>query len=184
MKKNILLLMSSPRRKGNTDKLADAFIEGAVDKGHNVKKFYVSCRKINPCLGCQYCTKHKGNCIQDDSMQEIYDAFENSEVVVLASPLYFHSISAQLKAVIDRLYAAGSYKNFQYDEKEAVLLMTCMETGDDIFDQAKSYYHTLLKRAFPWKNIGEICVNGLTDDKNSIQGHPALVKARNTGASL
>ncbi|MDO4554465.1 MAG: flavodoxin family protein [Lachnospiraceae bacterium] len=182
--KNILVLMTSPRKDGNTDKLADAFIEGAIENGHIVNKFYASKQKINPCMNCQYCVSHEGMCVQKDSMQEIYDAFNKADVIVLASPLYFHSISAQLKTIIDRFYAVGSYKHFHYEKKESIFLMTCMERDDTIFDQAKSYYHTLLTRAFPWENRGEICVSGLAGERNSIDGHPALKQAKNIGKSL
>lgn len=184
MSKNILVLMTSPRKNGNTDRLADALIEGALEKGHIVHKLCASEQKINPCIHCQYCVSHEGVCVQKDSMQAVYEAFGKADVIVLASPLYFHSISAQLKTILDRLYAAGSCKSFQYEEKESVLLMTCMEQDNTIFKQAEAYYRTLLARAFPWKSRGEVCVSGLTADKNSIDGHPALKQAKEIGKSL
>lgn len=184
MLKDILVLMTSPRKNGNTGRLTDAFIQGAIKKGHNIRIFYSSNQIVNPCIGCQYCVSHNGKCVQVDDMQEIYTAFEKADVVVLASPLYFHSISAQLKIIIDRLYAVGSYKSFEYDRKESVFLMTCMESDDSVFDQAKSYYHTLLTKAFPWDNRGEVYVNGLTEDRDSIEGHSALEIAYAIGESL
>lgn len=184
MSKDILVLMTSPRKNGNTSRLTDAYIQGAIKKGHNIRIFYASNQIINPCVSCQYCVSHNGKCVQEDDMQGIYAAFEQADVVVLASPLYFHSISAQLKTIIDRLYAAGSYKSFEYDKKESVFLMTCMESDDSVFEQAKAYYHTLLAKAFPWDNKGEIYVNGLTEKRDSIEGHSSLEAAYALGESI
>lgn len=184
MAKNILVLIASPRSNGNTDKLAGAFIEGAESAGHNVFRFLPGHGGIKPCLGCNYCAANGGKCVQDDEMTEIYEAFDKADVVVLASPLYFHSVSAQLKIIIDRLYAAGSFNAFCYEKKESVFLMTCMESSNDIFDRAIGYYNILLEKAFPWVNCGEICVAGLESGKDSIEGHKALDRARQLGMSI
>ena len=102
---NILVLNGSPRKKGNTEIMADAFIKGALEQGHQVEKVNLGHMKIAPCLACEFCFTHNGVCVQKDDMAEILDKVDNADMIVFASPIYWFSISAQLKAAIDRLYA-------------------------------------------------------------------------------
>lgn len=105
---NILVLNGSPRPQGTTKQLAEAFREGAVSAGHEVNVVDVCKKKINGCLACEYChTKGKGACAQKDDMQEIYALLHEAEMLVIASPIYYHGISGQLKCVIDRFYSAA-----------------------------------------------------------------------------
>lgn len=105
MSKNVLILSGSPRKGGNSDLLCDEFARGAKEAGNNVEKIRVSAKKIAPCTGCYYCEKHGGACIQKDDMADILQKMIDADVIVLASPVYFYSIDAQLKAVIDRTVA-------------------------------------------------------------------------------
>lgn len=184
MSKNILVLMTSPRKSGNTNALCDAFIEGAAGEGHHITKIRWSDAPVSPCTGCNYCASHGGECVQKDGMTKICAAFQEADVIVLASPLYYYSVSAQLKTIIDRLYAIGVINSFTYEPKESVFLMTCMESSEGIFDQALAYYNTLLKRAFPWKSRGTVMVKGLSGRIDSIHGHPALAEAKELGMRL
>ena len=105
---NILVLNGSPRPMGNTRQMVDAFREGAVSVGHNVEVVDVCKMKIRGCMACEYChTKGMGVCIQKDDMQDIYKLLENAEMLILASPIYYHGISGQLKCVIDSFYSAS-----------------------------------------------------------------------------
>lgn len=105
---NILVLNGSPRQKGNTKQMIEAFKEGAESVGHQVNVADVCRMKIGGCLACEYChTKGNGMCIQKDDMQEIYNLLKEAEMLVLASPIYYHGISGQLKCVIDRFYSAA-----------------------------------------------------------------------------
>lgn len=104
----ILVLNGSPRPKGSTRKMIDAFCEGAASVGHQVDVVDVCRKQIRGCMACEYChTKGRGACVQKDDMQEIYDLLKDTEMLVLASPIYYHGISGQLKCVVDRLYAAA-----------------------------------------------------------------------------
>ena len=103
---NILVLNGSPRPDGNTTAMIQAFKEGA--KNHNITVVNVCQKKIAGCLACEYChTKGNGTCIQKDDMQEVYELLKNAEMLVLASPIYYHGISGQLKCTIDRFYSAA-----------------------------------------------------------------------------
>ena len=103
---NILVLNGSPRPNGSTAAMIRAFKEGA--KKHDVTVINVCQKHIAGCLACEYChTKGNGTCIQKDDMQEVYDALKAAEMLVIASPIYYHGISGQLKCVIDRFYSAA-----------------------------------------------------------------------------
>lgn len=105
MSKRVLVLVGSPRKHGNTDRLADEFIRGAQEAGHQVEKIYLKDRKINGCLGCGACQRNGGSCVQKDDMGDIYEKWLAADAVVLASPVYFYTWSAQMKAVLDRTFA-------------------------------------------------------------------------------
>ena len=105
MSKNILVLMGSPRKHGNTDQMTDEFIRGAQEAGHQVEKICLKDWKINGCLGCGACQRNGGACVQKDDMSDIYEKWLAADVVVLASPVYFYTWSAQIKAVLDRTFA-------------------------------------------------------------------------------
>ena len=105
MSKNVLILSGSPRKGGNSDLLCDEFARGAKEAGNNVEKIRVSAKNVAPCKGCYYCEKHDGACVQKDDMADILQKMIDADVIVLASPVYFYSIDAQLKAVIDRTVA-------------------------------------------------------------------------------
>lgn len=105
---NILVLNGSPRPAGNTKQMAEAFREGAVHAGHQVNVVDVCRKNIGGCLACEYChTKGRGICVQKDDMQEIYILLKSADMLVIASPIYYHGISGQLKCVIDRFYSAA-----------------------------------------------------------------------------
>ena len=105
---NILVLNGSPRPNGNTAQMINAFREGAVSSGNKVDVINVCRKKIAGCLACEYChTKGNGQCVQKDDMQEVYDLLKDAEMLVLASPVYYHGLSGQLKCTIDRFYAAA-----------------------------------------------------------------------------
>lgn len=104
----ILVLNGSPRPKGNTKKMIDAFKEGAKSRGHQIDVIDVCRKQIRGCMACEHChTKEKGVCVQKDDMQEVYELLNQAEMLVLASPIYYHGISGQLKCAIDRFYAAA-----------------------------------------------------------------------------
>lgn len=99
--KNVLIISSSPRRHGNSDLLCDMFAKGAEESGNNVEKIFLKDKEINYCTGCGVCnTTHR--CVIKDDMAEILDKMMNADVIVLATPVYFYSMAAQMKTLIDR----------------------------------------------------------------------------------
>ena len=105
---NILVLNGSPRPNGTTRKMVDAMVRGASAGGHHVDVVDVCRLKIGGCLACEWChTKGNGACVQKDDMQMIYDLLREAEMLVIASPIYYHNLTGQLKCAIDRFYAAA-----------------------------------------------------------------------------
>ena len=101
----ILVLNGSPRPNGNTAALVEAFVEGARENGHEVTVVSICQKNIAGCLACEYChTKGEGKCIQQDDMREVYPVLSEAEMIVLASPVYYHSFSGQLQCAINRIY--------------------------------------------------------------------------------
>jgi len=104
MSKKVLILSGSPRKGGNSDTLCNQFALGATEAGHSVQKVNVAQKSIGFCRGCYAC-ESTGKCVINDDMGELLQQIVDADVLVLASPVYFYSIDAQLKAVIDRTVA-------------------------------------------------------------------------------
>ncbi len=111
MKKNILILSSSPRKGGNSDLLCDEFMRGAVDSGHSVEKIRLAEKKIHYCTGCCTCINKQGACAQQDDFNDMMQKMIACDVMVLATPVYFHAMNAQMKTFIDRCCSAYSLVN-------------------------------------------------------------------------
>ncbi len=102
----ILILNGSPRKKGNTAALTEAFAKGATGAGHEVTEVFVASKDIKACLACEYChTKGEGACIQKDDMQEIYPLLKETDMIVFASPIHYFGFSGQLQSALSRFYA-------------------------------------------------------------------------------
>ena len=131
---NILVLNGSPRLNGSTKQMVEAFREGAQSVGHTVQIMDICQMQIGGCRACEYChTKGAGTCIQNDDMKQIYDVLKQSDMLVLASPIYYHGLSGQLKCVIDRFYAVAYPKKPSRLSKVAMIL----SSGDaDMYDGA------------------------------------------------
>ena len=130
MSKKVLVLSGSPRKGGNSDLLCDQFVKGAKEAGHQVEKVFVNSKKISPCKGCYYCENHNGLCSIKDDMAVILDKIQAADVVVLASPVYFYSISAQMKTVIDRCVARWQ----QIENKDFYYIMTAADDSKAVED--------------------------------------------------
>ena len=99
--KKVISIMGSPRKNKNTDMLLDTFTNGVLENEYSVKKVYLREKKISPCVACGYCEK-TGECIIKDDMNEIYTLFDEGDIFVIASPLYFNTVSSLTKIMIDR----------------------------------------------------------------------------------
>lgn len=117
----IIVFNGSPRPQGNTAAMVEAFARGAGESGHEVTVVDVCRKKIAGCLACEYChSKGNGKCIQQDDMQEIYPLLDEAEMIVLASPVYYHGFTGQLQCAINRIYALDKPKHL----KKAALILS------------------------------------------------------------
>lgn len=149
--KNILVVLGCGKRNGNTDQLADSFIQGAIEVGHNVKKVFLGEKKIEFCRGCNACMI-KGQCVIKDDISIIYSDYNKCDMIVLASPLYYWTITGMLKTFIDRLFGSG----FDYHmKKDCILLMTARQPAQKSFDQATSYYK-FISEYMNWNDKGMV----------------------------
>lgn len=152
MSKKIVILNGSPRPHGNTATLIDAFAEGARSTGNGVVRFDVCKMNIHPCLGCCGGGKNpESPCVQKDDMDAIYPHYKDADLVVLASPMYYWSLSGQLKCAFDRLFAVAELSpSYANPVKDCVLLMAAEGDTESNFEPVRHYYHALLER-LGWK---------------------------------
>ena len=179
MGNNIVILSGSPRKDGNTDKLVAAFIEGAESAGKSVALFRVADMKINACIGCRHCFEEKGACIQKDDMAIILDAIRKADTLVFASPIYYFTITAQLKLAIDRTYPLLG--EGIHSIKQAALLTT-YGGGVNATEGAEVMFKNICFHQ-KWDNAGSVSVGGLRD-KHEIAEREELEQARALGRKI
>lgn len=174
---NILVLNGSPRPSGNTKRMVEAFREGAAAAGHRVDVADICRMKIGGCLACEYChTKGHGECVQRDDMQQIYNLLNEAEMLVLASPIYYHGISGQLKCVIDRFYSAAYPTKPPHLKKVAMIL----SSGDaDMYDGALFSFQGDFLDYLGLENMGVFTAHGAENGSSE-----KLAELRAFGESL
>ena len=181
MGKNIVVLNGSPRSKGNTSALVREFTRGAEEAGHTVTEFFLDGMDIHGCKGCF--GGHSGRdcpCVQRDDMDQIYPAVKDCHVVVLASPLYYWTISGQLKLAFDRLFAVAECDpDLANPKKESVLLMAAEGHG---FEETL-YWYDHLEQHLGWKSLGRVLCGGVMN-LGDIAGREELHQAFELGRSI
>lgn len=176
---NILVVHGSPRKGGNSQILAEAFMEGAREAGNDVQFESVGLANIAGCKACEYCFSHEGVCIQKDDMQPLYDKLRWADVLVYAFPMYYYTYPTQIKAFMDRMFC-GIGKPFGITKN---VLLLCFEdkditTADGLiksFEIASNYVKQV--------TLGMVVVNNVYA-KGAIEGNPGLDEARKLGASI
>ena len=182
MGKNIVVLNGSPRRRGNTAALVREFTRGAEEAGHTVTEFFLDGMEIHGCKGCfGGRSSRECPCVQLDDMVKIYPAVKDSDVVVLASPLYYWNMSGQLRTAVDRLFALeeGDGNLLRGCGRASCLLMAAEGNG---FEDVRAYYDHLMEH-LRWKNLGHVLAGG-NMDTGDIDGKPELQAAYDLGRSI
>lgn len=177
---NIIILNGSPRKKGNTAGLVQAFTEGAEANGNQVTTFFLEGMDIH---GCKGCLGGKGTeehpCVQRDDMDQIYAAMREADVVVLASPLYWWNVTGQLRIAVDRLFALAEAGGTALAGKSCALLMAAQgNTYEDVADHVEK-----VAKRIGWTMLGKVLASGVTV-VGDIEGSPFLDEARELGASI
>jgi len=181
MAKKIIVLNGSPRKNGNTSALVKSFVEGAESKGNTVTEFFLDGMNINGCKGCFGGGKNpKSPCVQKDDMDKIYPIYKEADIVVLATPLYYWSISGQLKCAFDRLFAVAECDpGYRNPKKECALLMAAEGNG---FEETL-YWYDRLEKHIGWKSIGKVLCGGVMA-VGDIEGNEKLKEAYELGQSI
>ena len=161
MSKKIVVITGSPRKNGNSFAMTDAFIQAAEAKGHTVTRFDAAMMKIGGCRACQTCYKTGKACSFDDDFNTVAPAILEADVIVFTMPVYWYSIPAQVKGVIDRIYSfcvAGK----DVSGKECALIACCEEDDASVLDGVRVPIErsaALLK----WHMLGEVLVTGVLE---------------------
>ena len=159
MSKKIVVITGSPRKSGNSFAMTDAFIQAAQAKGHTVTRFDAAMMKIGGCHACETCYKTGKACSFDDDFNTIAPAILEADAVVFTMPVYWYSIPAQIKGVIDRLFSfVVGGKDIA--GKECAMIVCCEEAEMDVMDGVR----IPLERSaalMKWKMVGEVLVPGV-----------------------
>jgi multimeric flavodoxin WrbA len=185
----VLIVLGSPRKKGNTDLLVERIAKGIANAGGSVETVRLEGRDIHPCIGCGGCEK-EGRCVILDDMQQMYDKIDHADRIVIASPIYFYSVTAQTKAFIDRCQAMWSRKYILSRrrpatgiEKKGYLVSVAATKGERVFESAI----LTVKYAFDAMDFeygGEFVVRGV-DSKGAILAMPdVLAQAEEFGRKV
>lgn len=153
----ITVLTGSPRKNGNSSYLADQFIKGAQESGHEVFRFDCAFKQVEPCRACNRCGMD-GPCIYNDDFQELRPRLIDADMVVFATPMYYFGISAQMKRVIDRFYAING--QIKGSPKKAAFLMTYADTSAKEAEAMLVHYRTLMDY-LGWTSMGEVVASGV-----------------------
>ncbi len=182
-----LAIWGSPRRGGNSELLLKAFLEGATEAGGEVERLALREHKISPCLEIYHCFKD-GTCPIKDDMLPLYDKLLAADVVVLATPIFFYSVSAQAKALIDRTQALWARRyvieqDFPGPERQGVLLAVGATQGKLLFVGARlvsKYFFDAINVTY----AEEILVRGVDEKEAILQQPDVLSRATDLGRRL
>lgn len=179
MSQSVLVLSASPRKGGNSDLLCDQFMKGAIESGNQAEKIPVHEKKINFCIGCLTCQSNGGSCVHDDDMAEILEKMIRADVLVLATPVYFYNMDAQMKVLIDRTCPRYT----EISNKKVYLIATSTDTGPEAMDGTINGFKAALSCYPDARVAGIICGTGVTD-VGDIRGRPEMAAAYEMGKSI
>ena len=146
----IVVLSGSPHRHGSTARLVDCFLKGAEEAGHEAVRFDTAFLNVHPCNACDACQGENGKCVYQDDMQKVAEALAQSDCVVLATPIYYYGINAQLKTVIDRFYSIEA--SIRRNQKAAFITAMGDEDPDTVIPANESY--RAIVSWMGWKDCG------------------------------
>ena len=179
MSKNVLIISSSPRKNGNSEALAAEFARGAQEAGNKVETVYLREKRYGFCKGCFACLK-LGHCVINDDAVGIVAKMHDADVLVFVTPVYYYSVSGQLKTMLDR---ANPIFDTDYRFTKAYLLATAAEDEPETVEGTE-------KVVQGWVDCFERCelmptvFAGGVSDAGDIAGHPALKTAYQTGKEV
>jgi multimeric flavodoxin WrbA len=179
MSKKVLVLSASPRRGGNSDLLCDQFVLGATAAGNSAEKIFLKDKKINYCIACDACRSNGGTCVHKDDMVGVLEKMIAADVIVMATPVYFYTMNAQLKTLIDRVYP----KYTDVSNKELYFIATAADGNKQALERTVE----------GWRGFTS-CLNDVAEkgiiygagawNPGDIKGQPAMKQAFEMGKSV
>lgn len=159
---NIVVITGSPRRKGNSFAMTDAFIKAVEAKGNSVTRFDAAFMKIGGCHACMTCFKTGKACSFDDDFNQIANAILKADAVVYTMPVYWYSIPSQIKGVIDRIFSLV-VGGKDISGKKCALITCCEESDMTVMDGVRIPLERSAK-LLKWQMVGEVLVPGVLNE--------------------
>lgn len=176
----IVVFTGSAHLNGMSALLAEKFISGATEAGHNVVRIDTAYKKVHHCLGCLKCNGGDNVCVLDDDMTAIGQTIKKSDVVVFAYPMYYHLMPMTLKAVLDRFYAFD--KSFVGAHKKTFMFVTGWDNSEANFAPMRTWFKSDMDY-LQWEIAGELNVGGyMTREELEQSEYPGI--AYEMGKSL
>lgn len=179
MSKKVLIISASPRKGGNSDLLCDEFMRGAKDRGNEVDKIFIRDKNIAYCMGCEACHTNGGTCVIKDDMAQLLEKMIEADVIVMATPVYFYTMDAQMKTVIDRTVA----KYTEIKNKEMYFIVTAADGNKDELERTIEGFRGFTYCLSGIEEKGIIYGTGLWK-KGEVKGTEAMTQAYDMGKSV
>lgn len=159
MSKKIVVITGSPRKDGNSFAMTDSFIKAAEEMGHTITRFDAAMMKIGGCHACNSCFKSGKACIFDDDFNTIAPVILEADTIVFTMPVYWYSIPAQVKGVIDRLYSL-LIGGKDIAGKDCALIACCEESDLSVLDGVRIPIERTAA-LLNWNMVGEVLIPGV-----------------------
>jgi multimeric flavodoxin WrbA len=179
MSKKVLIITASMRKNSNSDMLAEAFAKGAKEAGNSVETISLKDKEIKYCIGCLACQR-TGKCVLKDDAAEIVEKAKNADVIAFASPVYYYSISGQLKTMLDRLNPLFAS---EYRFRDIYFLSTAYENGKTTVKGSVTALQGWIDCFEKARLAGTVFAGGVNEPAE-IKGHPSLDQAYQLGKKI
>jgi multimeric flavodoxin WrbA len=153
----IVVITGSPRKNGNSAYLAEQFIKGARENGHDIFRFNSAQQKVEPCTACNRCGMN-GDCVLNDDFEIVRPHIIAADMVVFVTPMYYFGFSAQLKKVIDRFYAING--QIKGKRKKTAFMVTYANTAEKEAQPMLMHYRTMAEY-LGWEDAGTVVAPGV-----------------------
>lgn len=177
--KKLLIICGSPRKDGNSDQLAAQLAKGATEAGHTVETIHIRDLKMGFCLGCLACLPDKKACVQRDDINDLLPHVLDSDVLVFSTPVYYYSISGQMKTFLDRLNPLYGHLH----SKEVIYMVTAMDESRAQLNRAIDALQGFVD-CFDDMHVRARIYGDGAEKKGEIQNTPAFMAAYKAGKEL
>ena len=179
MSKKVLVLSASPRKGGNSDLLCDQFMLGVKEADNQAEKNFLRDKKINYCVACDACRGNGGSCVQKDDMAEVLDKMISADVIVMATPVYFYTMDAQMKTLIDRTVARYT----EIRNKDFYFIVTAADGRKQAMERTLEGFRGFTSCLSGAKEKGIVYGTGAWN-KGDIKGSQAMKQAYEMGKNV